>query len=131
MSPIKEDLLLQSIRSGVFSYKRKPDIIKYYSLYKAINKMSRSKLAKEIAYCLCTYSYERLKNERYYIALNGIALSDWSEVAVLQLTPSITSFSNLICVDYKAVNDKQFRKENEVFFKVLYHELKLLQRETL
>ena len=68
MSPIKEDLLLQSIRSGVFSYKRKPDIIKYYSLYKAINKMSRSKLAKEIAFCLCTCSYERLKNERYYIA---------------------------------------------------------------
>ena len=126
MSLIKKDQYLSAIKSGHFSYRRKPDIIKYFTLDKALQLASPSKLTKEIAFCLCTYPSERLYNERYMIAFNSIAIKCWDEVAVIQLSNEIKSFSDIICVNYKLVNNNKFKKENQLFFDLLLHEIKLL-----
>lgn len=128
MLPTSENLFLTGIKSGHFSYKRKPDIIHSYTLDLAMNKISKSKLAKELAFCICTYTHERLQQERYYIAFNAIAINNWDEVAVVQLTPTIKSFSDIVCVNYKLINNNEFKEENDLFYDMLLHEIKLLRR---
>lgn len=128
MSRINENRFLQSIRLGHFSYKRKPHLIKLYKLDEALKKVSKSKIAKEVAYCLCTYPSERLSAEKYFIAFNAIAIKNWDEIAVVKTSSKIKSFSDIVCIDYSLINNLGFREENDLFFNLLLHEVKLLTR---
>ena len=96
---ISEKLVILALRQGLFSRKRMPSPLKVLSLDLALSKVPISKLAKELAYCLCTDAKDRLHNDRYHIAFNAIPLKDWSCIAVITKGRYIKTFDDLTSGD--------------------------------
>jgi len=94
----------------------------------ALSKISNAKLAKELAYCLCTDASQRMKLDRYNIAFNLIALKDWSSIAVVKTSISIKEFKDIVCVDFSIYNDKEFHKKNCKFLSLVLFELNQLRK---
>lgn len=87
-----------------------------------------SKLAKELAYCLCTDAKDRLHHDRYHIAFNAIPLKDWSCVAVVQLSLFIKNFKDIAIVDFSLYKTDKFKESNPKFLRLVLFELNQLRK---
>lgn len=131
IKPITEKRIIDNLIKGNYKRKRRPHILRIIRLDLAIKKYSLVKISKEIAYCLVTEVDQRISNERYLIAKSTLTLKDkeWSSIAVLQLKDKeIKSFSDLICINYKMIDNKEFRERNPKLIKKVIEELKQLMR---
>jgi len=97
-------------------------------LDRALYKISNIKLAKELAYCLCTDAKDRMKHDRYYITFNTIPLKDWSCIAVIQLSLYIKSFRDIAVVDFSYYRNKKFQESNPKFLNLVLYELNQLRK---
>ena len=123
-----EKHLISALRSGQFSRRRSPSPILHTSLSKALKKMSKITIAKEIALCLSTEPSERLRLDRYMIAQNAIPLNKWDNIAVVQTVQELNSLSDIICIDYTEYYDEEFRREETKLMELILLELKLIRR---
>ena len=120
----KEESLVSAIKRQQFTRRRKPDVIKVYSLEQAVRKLPISIVAKELAYCLSTSHSDRLTLSRYMFAYNCAYLKDWNSIAVISKTEDIKLFSDVSCVNFKDLD----AYNNDFFKKLLLNELIILRK---
>ena len=98
------DIKLESLKRGFFKHTIKPGLIKEFLLENYLTKCnSRSKLTKEVAYCLVTLPEERYR-EQYRVAYNSCSMSDWKFQVVYCKTKVIKSLKDLLIIDISILN---------------------------
>lgn len=123
-----EKQVIQGIKTGLFTRKRKPIPLRYYSLKKALEKISNILLAKELAFFLSTQASYRIATEkRYQIAYNILPINNWEEVIVVQKKKEIKKFKDILCIDSKDYN-KDFIKTHPKFMRLVLNELNQIRR---
>jgi hypothetical protein len=124
----REKRVLMAVKKSYFNRRRKPEVVGYTILSKAFKYIPQCHLAREIAFVLSTIHSERLSRERYMLAYNLSAISNWEKIAVIQRSKEIVLYKDIVCVDFKEMESEEFRSDNRLFVLTVIQELKLLAK---
>jgi len=94
------DIKYAALSRGFFKHTTKPGLIKEVSLIDYLPKAyNRSKLIKQIAYCLVTSIEERIYKEEYRVAYYSCSIVDWKFKVVYPKVKHFKSLKDLLIID--------------------------------
>lgn len=94
------DIKYEALNKGLFKHTTNPGLIKEVLLENYIEKCpNRTRLVKEIAYCLVTSIGERVVRKEYRVAYYSCSTTDWKYKVVFPRVKYFKSLNDLIIID--------------------------------
>ncbi len=121
------DIKYEALNRGLFKHTTNPGLIKEVSLLNYLPKCpNRTRLVKEVAYCLVTSIEERVNRKEYKIAYYSCSNTDWKYKVVYPKVKYFKSLNDLIIVNIAILenNSNILFTEYEWFKEDLIKELK-------
>lgn len=105
------DIKLQALKKGFFKHNRNPSLIKEYTLLNYLKfSKSRTRLIREIAYCLTTEVDNRFNREVWRIAYHSSTITDWKYKLVYSNKKAYQSLNDLNIIDISILNNPNDRE---------------------
>ena len=118
------DYKYQALNKGLFKHTNNPGLLKEVSLLNYLPKcINKTKLVKEVAYCLITTIQERLVREEYRVAYFSCSIKDWKLKVAYSEVKHFKSLNDLIIVDISILETDR----NSIFTKYEWFKNNLLK----